>query len=350
MNVWLKNQIFLTLRYNRFHLFGYRDVLQDAWGHLFVNPADSKKYILEALSYMYEDGRCPRQYDIFSGILDKADFMDSPTWIPYAVCGYIKETGDWDLINTEVGYFNSEKKNTVLTDMEKRLVAYHEVGHALVAALEKNTQPVSKITIVPHTSGALGYTMQMPEEEKYLHTSQELLTELRTLVGGRAAEQVVFGVQTTGAANDIQRAIGRVAVVADCAHALGAEKDGKKAGQIADFTSFSFHAVKNLTTAEGGAATWKSIPGIDNDKLYQQYMLYSLHGQSKDAFSKTQAGAWEYDVIGPWYKCNMTDITAAIGLKQLERYPEMLKRRKEIIKKFDEALKYYQEARLCFLL
>ncbi len=137
-------------------------------------------------------------------------------------------------------------------------------------------------------------------------------------------------------ANDIQRAIGRVAVVADCAHALGAVKDGKKAGQIADFTSFSFHAVKNLTTAEGGAATWKSISGIDNDKLYQQYMLYSLHGQSKDAFSKTQAGAWEYDIIGPWYKCNMTDITAAIGLKQLERYPALIQRRKEIILKYNE--------------
>lgn len=137
-------------------------------------------------------------------------------------------------------------------------------------------------------------------------------------------------------ANDIQRAIGRVAVVADCAHALGATWCGKKAGQIADFSSFSFHAVKNLTTAEGGAATWRAISGVDNDMLYQQYMLYSLHGQSKDAFSKTQAGAWEYDIIGPWYKCNMTDITAAIGLKQLERYPAMLARRKEIILRYNE--------------
>lgn len=135
--------------------------------------------------------------------------------------------------------------------------------------------------------------------------------------------------------NDIQRAIGRVAVVADGAHSLGAEKNGKKTGQLADFTSFSFHAVKNLTTAEGGAATWKPIPGIDNETLYQQYMLYSLHGQSKDALSKTQAGAWEYDVIGPWYKCNMTDITAAIGLIQLDRYPAMLERRKEIISKYN---------------
>lgn len=110
------------------------------------------------------------------------------------------------MVSFETVIAGTEKKNTILTDIEKRIIAYHEVGHALVAALEKNSQPVSKITIVPHTSGALGYTMQMPEEEKYLHTTQELLTELRTLVGGRAAEQLVFGVQTTGAANDIQRA------------------------------------------------------------------------------------------------------------------------------------------------
>ena len=136
-------------------------------------------------------------------------------------------------------------------------------------------------------------------------------------------------------ANDIQRAIGRVAVCADCAHALGATRNGKNAGQIADFTSFSFHAVKNLTTAEGGAATWKTIGGIDNEKLYKQYMLYSLHGQSKDALAKTKAGAWEYDIVGAWYKCNMTDITAAIGLKQLERYPSLMERRKEIINKYN---------------
>lgn len=136
--------------------------------------------------------------------------------------------------------------------------------------------------------------------------------------------------------NDIQEAMGRIAVCADCAHALGATKDGKNAGQIADFTSFSFHAVKNLTTAEGGAATWKTIDGIDNEELYKQYMLYSLHGQSKDALAKTKAGAWEYDIVGAWYKCNMTDITAAIGLKQLERYPSLIERRKEIIGKYNE--------------
>ncbi len=136
-------------------------------------------------------------------------------------------------------------------------------------------------------------------------------------------------------ANDIQRAMGRIAVCADCAHALGATRNGINAGQIADFTSFSFHAVKNLTTAEGGAATWKTIDGIDDEELYKQYMLYSLHGQSKDALAKTKAGAWEYDIVGPWYKCNMTDITAAIGLKQLERYPSLMERRKEIIGKYN---------------
>lgn len=134
----------------------------------------------------------------------------------------------------------------------------------------------------------------------------------------------------------IQKALGRVAVVADCAHALGAVRKGKRSGQIADFSSFSFHAVKNFTTAEGGAATWKTIPGIDNEEIYHQYQLYSLHGQSKDALAKTKLGAWEYDIIAPLYKCNMTDIMAAIGLKQLERYPQLLLKRKEIIHQYDK--------------
>ncbi len=136
--------------------------------------------------------------------------------------------------------------------------------------------------------------------------------------------------------NSIQEAIGRVAVVADCAHALGATRNGKNAGEIADFSSFSFHAVKNLTTAEGGAAVWKNIDEIGNEDIYKQYMLFSLHGQSKDALAKTKAGAWEYDIVGPWYKCNMTDVTAAIGLKQLERYPDLMARRKEIITEYDK--------------
>lgn len=140
-------------------------------------------------------------------------------------------------------------------------------------------------------------------------------------------------------ANDIQQALGRIAICADAAHAFGAEWQGKKVGAIADFTAFSFHAVKNLTTAEGGALTWKNIPGISNDELYHMVQLFSLHGQSKDALAKTKLGAWEYDIVGPWYKCNMTDIMAAMGLVQMKRYPDMLLRRKAIIERYDKALK-----------
>lgn len=138
--------------------------------------------------------------------------------------------------------------------------------------------------------------------------------------------------------NDIQKAFGRVIVCADGAHALGATRNGVKVGNIADFTAFSFHAVKNFTTAEGGASTWKAHEGLDDEALYKQYQLLSLHGQSKDALAKTKLGAWEYDIIGPWYKCNMTDVMAAIGLKQLERYPGLLERRHVIVKKYDEAM------------
>lgn len=139
-------------------------------------------------------------------------------------------------------------------------------------------------------------------------------------------------------ANAIQKAMGRIAVCADTAHAFGAKRHGVMVGNIADFSSFSFHAVKNFTTAEGGALTWRNIDGIDNDDIYHQLQLLSLHGQSKDALAKTKLGAWEYDIVGTWYKCNMTDIAAAIGLKQFERYPGMLARRKEIIEKYDKVL------------
>ena len=139
--------------------------------------------------------------------------------------------------------------------------------------------------------------------------------------------------------NKIQEAIGHIIVVDDAAHALGALYHNKMIGSIADFTNFSFHAVKNFTTAEGGAMTWKPIPGIDDEEIYHQAQLLSLHGQSKDALAKDQLGAWEYDIVGPWYKCNMTDIAAAMGLAQLERYSSMLARRKEIIQKYDEAFK-----------
>ena len=138
-------------------------------------------------------------------------------------------------------------------------------------------------------------------------------------------------------ANEIQKALGRVAVMADTAHAFGAKWHNKMCGEIADFSSFSFHAVKNLTTAEGGALTWKHIDGIDDGEIYHKLQLLSLHGQSKDALAKTKLDAWEYDIVGTYYKCNMTDIAAAIGLKQFERYPDMLKRRKEIIEKYDNA-------------
>lgn len=141
--------------------------------------------------------------------------------------------------------------------------------------------------------------------------------------------------------NDLQKAIGRVTVLADAAHAFGAMRQGKMCGEIADFTSFSFHAVKNLTTAEGGALAWRNIPGIDNEWLYKQFQLLSLHGQSKDALAKTQLGAWEYDIITPAYKCNMTDLMAAVGLVQLKRYPEMLYRRRQIIGRYNEAIKAY---------
>lgn len=140
-------------------------------------------------------------------------------------------------------------------------------------------------------------------------------------------------------ANDIQAAFGRVIVLADAAHAFGAQWHGKACGSIADFTSFSFHAVKNLTTAEGGALTWRNHDGIDNEALYKLFQLLSLHGQNKDALAKTQLGAWEYDIIAPYYKCNMTDIMAGIGLAQLKRYPEMLDRRRQIINRYNEALK-----------
>ena len=137
---------------------------------------------------------------------------------------------------------------------------------------------------------------------------------------------------------DLQQKIGRIAICADAAHAFGASRQGKMVGSIADFTSFSFHAVKNFTTAEGGALTW-NIPDADNEAIYHQLQLYSLHGQSKDALAKTQLGAWEYDIVGPWYKCNMTDIMAALGLVQMKRYLALLARRREIIERYDQAFK-----------
>ena len=141
------------------------------------------------------------------------------------------------------------------------------------------------------------------------------------------------------ASNDLQEAFGRVIVVADSAHGFGAIQNDHKAGTLADFTCFSFHAVKNLTTAEGGAVTWKAHDGVDSEKLYKDYQIYSLHGQTKDALEKTQKGSWEYDILLPAYKCNMTDVQAGIGLGQLKRYDSMLKRRHEIVRRYEDAFK-----------
>jgi len=148
----------------------------------------------------------------------------------------------------------------------------------------------------------------------------------------RAESHTAFGQR-------IQEALGRVAVIADAAHAIGASRGGVMVGAIADFTNYSFHAVKNFTTAEGGAMTWSTLAGIDDEEIYRQIQLYSLHGQSKDALAKTKLGAWEYDIVGPWYKYNMTDIMAGMGLAQFARYPALLKRRREIIEAYDAALK-----------
>jgi dTDP-4-amino-4,6-dideoxygalactose transaminase len=133
--------------------------------------------------------------------------------------------------------------------------------------------------------------------------------------------------------------------MADSAHGFGAEREGRKSGEMADFTTFSFHAVKNLTTAEGGAVTWKELPGVDSEEIYKEYMLLSLHGQSKDALAKTKPGAWEYDILYPAYKCNMTDIMASIGLVQLQRYPGLLYRRKEIIRMYEKGLERLNDGR-----
>lgn len=142
----------------------------------------------------------------------------------------------------------------------------------------------------------------------------------------------------TPSENSYQKALGRILIMADSAHGFGAVRDGRVSGELADFTTYSFHAVKNLTTAEGGAVTWRDLPGIDSEEIYREYMLLSLHGQSKDALAKTKAGAWEYDILSPAYKCNMTDVMASIGLVQLKRYPDLLKRRRQIIEQYEKGL------------
>ncbi len=163
-----------------------------------------------------------------------------------------------------------------------------------------------------------------------------IMCDYRKIVEMTETKRKLFSASTP-----LQEAFGRIIVLSDAAHAFGASQQGLMSGEIADFTSFSFHAVKNFTTAEGGALTWKSIPGVDNQWLYTQFMLLSLHGQSKDAFAKTQLGAWEYDILSTAYKCNMTDVAAALGLVQMQRYEKLLERRKTLINYYDQRLKHY---------
>ena len=187
------------------------------------------------------------------------------------------------------------------------------------------------------------YQMDMEQVEKAVNEKTKAI--ILVDIGGRICDYTkVFEIAEKKKSifqpkTDIQKKMGRIAIIADGAHAMGAVQNGIHCGKIADFTSFSFHAVKNLTTAEGGAATWRDIEGVDNEALYKEFMLLSLHGQSKDALAKTQLGAWEYDIVAPYYKCNMTDIMASLGLAQLKRYPQILARRKEIIEKYNNALK-----------
>ena len=187
------------------------------------------------------------------------------------------------------------------------------------------------------------YQMDMEQVEKAVNEKTKAI--ILVDIGGRICDYTkafeiaekkrsIFQPKT-----DIQKKMGRIAIIADGAHAMGAVQNGVHCGKIADFTSFSFHAVKNLTTAEGGAATWRDIEGVDNEALYKEFMLLSLHGQSKDALAKTQLGAWEYDIVAPYYKCNMTDIMAGIGLAQIARYPILVERRHQIISKYNEAFK-----------
>ena len=198
-------------------------------------------------------------------------------------------------------------------------------------------------TLVLVDTGVNSYEMDYDKLEAAITSKTKVIIPVD--LGGRMCNyNKIFSIvekkrELFNPSNYIQSLFNRVIVLADSAHAFGAFYEGKVCGCVADFTSFSFHAVKNLTTAEGGAVVWKDIDGIDNNELYKQYMLLSLHGQSKDALEKSGLGAWEYDIVAPYYKCNMTDVIASLGLAQLKRYPQILARRKEIIEIYDEGLK-----------
>ena len=201
----------------------------------------------------------------------------------------------------------------------------------------------AKLVLIDCASESGSIEMDYPQLEAAVNENTKAVIPV-DLGGVPCDYDAIFGILERKSAlfrpsSPLQAAIARVAVVEDAAHALGAVYHGRKIGTVADFTNFSFHAVKNFTTAEGGALAWTPKDGVSDAEIYRKIQLYSLHGQSKDALSKTRAGAWEYDVLGPWYKCNMTDIMGAIGLKQLERYPDMLARRREIIQRYDAALR-----------
>lgn len=191
--------------------------------------------------------------------------------------------------------------------------------------------------------GKNSFEMNYDYLEKYINSRTKAIIAV-DLAGIPANYEKIYNIVNENkekfiAKSKIQKLLGRICVIADGAHSFGAKRNGLMSGNIADFTSFSFHAVKNLTTAEGGAVTWKRMEGLDEEEIYKEFMLWSLHGQNKDALSKTKSGGWEYDIKIPGYKCNMTDIMASIGLAQLERYPELLERRKKFIEKYNDSFK-----------
>lgn len=262
-------------------------------------------------------------------------------------------------------YVGTEKcvclnSQTACAEMALRLLGVHE-GDEVITSAYTYTASASvidhvgaKIVLVDTAEG--GWEMDYDALEKAI--TERTKAVIPVDLGGVPCDyKRIFDIVERKRAlfkpeSELQKALGRIAVMADTAHSFGAIYGEKRVGSVADFSSFSFHAVKNLTTAEGGALTWNTVDGIDNEELYKRLQLLSLHGQSKDALAKTKLGAWEYDIIGTWYKCNMTDVAAAIGLAQFERYPAMLARRKELIARYDsvllplgvETLKHYTDA------
>ena len=234
---------------------------------------------------------------------------------------------------------------TACAEMTLRLLGIHEGDEVITCAYTYT----ASASVVCHVGAKLVDTQEDSLEMDYNKLTEAITEKTKVIIpvdlGGVPCDyDRIFSIveekkKLFHPANKLQEAIGRVIVMADAAHAFGATWHGKPVGSIADFSNFSFHAVKNFTTAEGGAVAWRDIEGIDNEKIYHQYQLLSLHGQSKDALANTQLGAWEYDIIGPWFKCNMTDVVAGIGLAQMKRYKGLLARRKEIISRYDAAFK-----------